>query len=256
MGSSRFVEKYERREDPWGNPYYWMTGELYEKGDVNGTDLEALRQGYVSLSPIGLDHTEHAAIDALAAPPAAVAEVEGNPSLLNSEYFLPMIIDFHTHAFEDNLAAKAIPFLENEGNIKAFTDGRASGLLASMDRAGVERSVVCPIATKPSHFDGIRRWAREVRATQPRLEMLLSIHPDDPDALAHADETAAEGFKGVKLHPYYQRFTIDDERMFPSTSASRAGPLRRLPYRLRHGLPLRPRRRSRPRRRVIDTFPT
>ena len=69
MGSSRFVEKYERREDPWGNPYYWMTGELYEKGDVNGTDLEALRQGYVSLSPIGLDHTEHAAIDALAARP-------------------------------------------------------------------------------------------------------------------------------------------------------------------------------------------
>ena len=69
MGSSRFVEKYERREDPWGNPYYWMTGELYEKGDVNGTDLEALRQGYVSLSPIGLDHTEHAAIDALASRP-------------------------------------------------------------------------------------------------------------------------------------------------------------------------------------------
>lgn len=69
MGSSRFVEKYEERRDPWGNPYYWMTGELYEKGDANGSDLEALRQGYVSLSPIGLDHTEHAAIDALAAQP-------------------------------------------------------------------------------------------------------------------------------------------------------------------------------------------
>ena len=69
MGSSRFVEKYERRDDPWGNPYYWMTGELYELGDMKGTDLEALRQGFVSLSPIGLDHTEHAAIDALAAQP-------------------------------------------------------------------------------------------------------------------------------------------------------------------------------------------
>ena len=69
MGASRFVEKYERRHDPWGNPYYWMTGELYEMGDMNGTDLEALRQGYVSLSPIGLDHTEHAAINALTACP-------------------------------------------------------------------------------------------------------------------------------------------------------------------------------------------
>ena len=126
-----------------------------------------------------------------------------------------MIIDFHTHAFEDTLAAKAIPFLEQEGNVKAFTNGRADGLLASMDRAGIDRSVVCPIATKPSHFDGIRRWAREVRATQPRLEMLLSIHPDDPDALAHADQVADEGFKGLKFHPYYQQFTLDDERLFP-----------------------------------------
>ena len=126
-----------------------------------------------------------------------------------------MIIDFHTHAFEDALAAKAIPFLEQEGNIRACTDGRAAGLLASMDRAGIARSVVCPIATKPSHFAGIRRWARAVRAAQPRLEMLLSVHPGDPEALAHVDETAAEGFKGLQLHPYYQNFTLDDERLFP-----------------------------------------
>ena len=168
-----------------------------------------------------------------------------------------VIIDFHTHAFEDSLAAKAIPFLENEGNIKAFTNGRASGLLASMDRAGIDRAVVCPIATKPSHFDGIRRWAREVRAAQPRLEMLLSIHPDDPDALAHADETAAEGFKGVKLHPYYQRFTIDDERMFPLYERLAARGLFAVfhtgfdmayPF-VRVADPIRV-------RRVIDTFPT
>ncbi|NCA81740.1 MAG: amidohydrolase [Opitutae bacterium] len=126
-----------------------------------------------------------------------------------------MLIDFHAHIFEDALAAKAIPFLEQEGNIKAATDGRAAGLLASMDRAGISRAVICPIATKPSHFDGIRRWARGVRAAQPRLEMLLSIHPDDPDALAHADQAADEGFKGLKFHPYYQRFTLDDERLFP-----------------------------------------
>ena len=126
-----------------------------------------------------------------------------------------MIIDFHTHAFEDTLAAKAIPFLEKEGNVKAFTDGRASSLVASMDRAGIDRSVVCPIATKPSHFDGIRSWARDLRTAQPRLEMLLSIHPNDPNALAHIDETADEGFKGVKFHPYYQRFILDDLRLFP-----------------------------------------
>ena len=69
MGSSRFIEKYERREDPWGNPYYWMNGELYEKGEMAGTDLEALRENYVSLSPIGLDRTAHTVLDDLLAQP-------------------------------------------------------------------------------------------------------------------------------------------------------------------------------------------
>ena len=168
-----------------------------------------------------------------------------------------MLIDFHTHAFADNLAAKAIPLLAQEGNTHPHTDGRVTGLLASMDRAGITRSVVCPIATKPSHYAGIRRWAQDIRAAHPRLEMLLSIHPDDPDALAHADETAAAGFRGIKLHPYYQRFTIDEPRMFP------------LYERLaRHGLlvvfhtgfdiayPYIPVASPARIRRVMDTFPT
>lgn len=168
-----------------------------------------------------------------------------------------MIIDFHTHAFEDALVGKAIPFLEKEGNVKAATDGRISGLLASMDRAGIDRSVVCPIATKPSHFDGIRRWAREVRAAQPRLEMLLSIHPDDPDARAHADETADEGFKGLKFHPYYQKFAIDDERLFPLYERIAARGLFAV-FHTGFDIAYPPDRIADPIRvrRVIDTFPT
>lgn len=168
-----------------------------------------------------------------------------------------MLIDFHTHAFEDSLAAKAIPFLEAEGDCKAHTDGRASSLIASMDRAGIARSVVCPIATKPSHFDGIRRWARNVRREQPRLEMLLSIHPDDTDALAHVDETAAEGFKGLKFHPYYQHFTLDDERLFPLYERIAARGLFAV-FHTGFDIAYPPERVCDPVRvrRVIDTFPT
>jgi 5'-nucleotidase len=77
MGASRFIEKYEERHDPWGHPYYWMTGELHAMGDENGTDLQALRDGYVSVSPIGLDHTEHGEIDALAANPPRISLAAG-----------------------------------------------------------------------------------------------------------------------------------------------------------------------------------
>ena len=73
MGASRFVEKYEKRLDPWGNPYYWMTGELYETGDMKGTDLEALRQGCVTDTPTADVYTlPPANAPPTARPPAAL----------------------------------------------------------------------------------------------------------------------------------------------------------------------------------------
>lgn len=69
MGESRFVESYDRRQDPWGNAYFWMTGEHTEVGDMAGTDLEALRQNCVSITPIGLDHTRHQACGAIQLAP-------------------------------------------------------------------------------------------------------------------------------------------------------------------------------------------
>lgn len=65
MGESRFVETFDRRTDPRGNVYYWMDGALEKCGDTEGSDLEALEQGFVSLTPIWFDLTHHAAIPVL-----------------------------------------------------------------------------------------------------------------------------------------------------------------------------------------------
>ena len=74
------------------------------------------------------------------------------------------IIDFHTHAFPDRVATAAIPALEAEGNIRAHLDGTVAGLLASMDRAGIDQSVVCSIATRPEQFEPILHWSRAIRS--------------------------------------------------------------------------------------------
>ena len=126
-----------------------------------------------------------------------------------------MKIDFHTHAFEDALAERALAKLVGNSGLEPALDGTVGALRASMRQAGIGRAVVCPIATRPHHFGGIREWARRLRETAPELEMLLSVHPDDPDAARHLEETAAEGFKGVKFHPYYQDFAVDERRMYP-----------------------------------------
>jgi predicted TIM-barrel fold metal-dependent hydrolase len=123
------------------------------------------------------------------------------------------LIDFHTHAFPDDLAERAMKMLEEEGGIKASLDGKVSSLLRSMDRNGIEKSIVCSIATKPAQFDTILNWSR--RIATDRIIAFPSLHPDDPEAVDRVTRIKGEGFKGIKFHPYYQDFDVDDERLFP-----------------------------------------
>lgn len=123
------------------------------------------------------------------------------------------LIDFHTHAFPDSVAAKAIPALEEKGNVKACLDGTVAGLLRSMDKAGIDASVLCSIATRPSQFDSILNWSEMVRSA--RIIPFPSVHPDDADVVARIGLIRNRGFKGVKMHPYYQEFCVDEERMYP-----------------------------------------
>lgn len=120
-------------------------------------------------------------------------------------------IDIHTHAFPDEIARFAIPALEREGNIKAYLNGTVAALLESMDRSGVERSVLCTIATRPEQFTPILAWCREIRSE--RIEPFPSLHPNDPDLFDHLRQIHEEGFKGVKMHPYYQNYFLDEYRL-------------------------------------------
>jgi predicted TIM-barrel fold metal-dependent hydrolase len=127
---------------------------------------------------------------------------------------LQRIIDFHVHAFPDQVAANAIPYLEEEGDIRAIHDGRIASLLDLMDREGVEKSVICSIATRPSQFETILDWSKQIRSI--RLIPFPSYHPADQQALKNISRIRSEGFKGLKMHPYYQQFFLDDEQMYPA----------------------------------------
>lgn len=122
-----------------------------------------------------------------------------------------MAIDFHTHAFPDSLAKRAIATLEAGCPWKAVGTGTVAGLLESMDRAGIEISVICPIATKPEQVGGILEWCRGIRS--PRIIPLPSVHPDTQDIPRWMEQFAAQGYKGVKIHPQYQGFAADEPRM-------------------------------------------
>jgi 5'-nucleotidase len=52
--------------DPRGRPYYWFGLHDIEHTLDHGTDLEAVNEGYVSITPLQLDLTHHASIGSLA----------------------------------------------------------------------------------------------------------------------------------------------------------------------------------------------
>ena len=122
-------------------------------------------------------------------------------------------IDFHTHAFPDALARRAVASLEESGNITAYSDGTIKGLLASMDAASIERAVLCSIATRPGQFGDILAWSAAVRSE--RIIPLPSVLPRDDQHLAHVRQVHAQGFAGIKMHSYYQNYRLDDPALFP-----------------------------------------
>jgi len=124
-----------------------------------------------------------------------------------------MIIDFHTHAFPDHIADKAIPTLENAGKVKAWTTGTIDSLLKSMDKASIDQSVICSIATHPAQFRTILSWSQAIWSK--RIIPLPSIHPNDKKLLEHFFQIKAAGFPGIKMHPYYQDFELDEKRLYP-----------------------------------------
>jgi 5'/3'-nucleotidase SurE len=58
--SGDFEEHYEKRADPRGIAYYWLAGTGWPKEDVIGTDMHALKDGYISITPLRYDLTDNA----------------------------------------------------------------------------------------------------------------------------------------------------------------------------------------------------
>ena len=105
--------------------------------------------------------------------------------------------------------------LSESGGIAYYHDGTVRGLVQTAAEAGIELSVVMPIATKESQNTTINTWAAEVQAENDSLLCFGTVYPFTADYKAVVAQIAALGLKGVKFHPEYQSFHIDDKAVYP-----------------------------------------
>lgn len=132
-----------------------------------------------------------------------------------------MVIDVHTHTFPAAMAGRALKFLveKAKGAIRPVGTGTLECLTGQLAAAGVDRAVVCPIATKPSQFAGILAESLAIRdgergeAAARRIVPFASVHPADDRRALHLKEIADKGLRGVKVHPYYQECVLDSPGM-------------------------------------------
>lgn len=125
-----------------------------------------------------------------------------------------MILDAHTHVWPDAVAARALA--GSVPGLEPFGDGTVSGLLASMDRAGIDRSVVLGVANTPEQVEKVQRF---VSSLDPQAFIGFgSIHP----LLSVEDNLASlrrSGVRGIKIHPIFQGFALDDPGLLPILAA-------------------------------------
>ena len=123
-----------------------------------------------------------------------------------------MIIDAHTHTFPEKIAKKTIEFLQSKAESVAYTEGTDTALQKSMQKAGIDISVLLPVMTNTAQVEKLNDIAikKTERFSETGLFSLGGMHPDYEDYAKEIKRLASNGITGIKLHPAYQNTDIDD----------------------------------------------
>lgn len=123
------------------------------------------------------------------------------------------VIDVHAHVFPDAVAQKAVDNLRTYYSYTMHGNGKFGDLKASAEEAGIEKLVIHSTATKSYQVEDVNNFTSSLIGEN--VIGFGSVHPDYPEKEKEIERIISLGLKGIKLHPDFQKFNIDDEKMFP-----------------------------------------
>ena len=124
------------------------------------------------------------------------------------------IIDAHNHVWPDEVAERALG--GNIPDMDVFGDGKVSGLLQVKQEAGIDLSVCLAVANNAGQVESANRFIGGL--DRSHFIPFGTIHPDvsPEENLRHLRDNRVEG---VKLHPVFQKFRLDDPALFEVLAA-------------------------------------
>lgn len=124
------------------------------------------------------------------------------------------IIDFHCHIFPDAVAPRALEVTTANSGLTPSTDGTMRSALALMDENGVSAAVTLPVCTTANQHRSVNDFAKSYDGG--RFFCFGGLYPKSgAQAITEAERIKQLGLRGVKLHPDYQDYMVDDETIFP-----------------------------------------
>lgn len=130
------------------------------------------------------------------------------------------IIDIHAHIFPDRIAEKAVASIGRYYGVKMRHSGTVANLLRSGSNINVSKYVVHSSATVVEQVKSINDYIAQIQASHPELVGFATLHPGLKDIAAETERIIRLGLKGIKLHPEFQHFSIDDDDMMPIYEAA------------------------------------
>lgn len=124
------------------------------------------------------------------------------------------IIDAHAHIYPEKIAVKATAtigvFYDIEMEMPAGTSQR---LIEEGKRNGVSRFVVHSVATTAHQVRSINEFIKHEVEAHPEFIGFITLHQDlsEEEMAAEVEWALSNNMHGIKLHPDFQKFNIDDE---------------------------------------------
>ncbi len=127
----------------------------------------------------------------------------------------PNIIDVHTHIYPEKIAEKAIQNIGSFYQVDMHNEkGTSENLIKSGEKIKVSKYIVCSVATTVNQVVSINNFLAKELEKHKEFVGFATLHPDMNEEAIYDEvqRVVALGFKGIKLHPDFQRFDIDEEK--------------------------------------------
>ena len=125
------------------------------------------------------------------------------------------VINSHCHIYPSKIAARAVEGIGDFYDLHMSLNGSVDDLIKDGNKVGVVHYLVHSVATTPKQVKSINKFiSEEVKAHPDLFTGFGTLHPDSEDIEADLDYLIELGLKGVKVHPDFQQFALNEERAF------------------------------------------